>query len=99
MPAVPGATVTIRNEATGVNTVLVTNAAGAYTSPPLVLGRYSVTVDLTGFKKAVSSGILLEGGDQVRQDMILQVGGLTESVEVRSRQWPERHAAGRVAIR
>ena len=82
--AVPGATVTIRNEATGVNTVHVTNAAGAYTSPPLVLGRYSVTVDLSGFKKAVSSSILLEGGDQVRQDMILQVGGLTESVEVRS---------------
>ena len=74
----------IRNEATGVNTVLVTNAAGAYTSPPLVLGRYSVTVDLSGFKKAVSSGILLEGGDQVRQDMMLQVGGLTETVEVRS---------------
>ena len=68
--AVPGATVTIHNEATGVNTVLVTNAAGAYTSPPLVLGRYSVTVDLTGFKKAVSSGILLEGGDQLRQDMV-----------------------------
>ena len=82
--AVPGATVTIRNEATGVNTVQVTNAAGAYTSPPLVLGRYSVTVDLTGFKKAVSSSILLEGGDQFRQDMILQVGALNETVEVTS---------------
>ena len=44
--AVPGATVTVRNEDTGVETVLVTNAAGAYTTPPLVLGRYSVTVDL-----------------------------------------------------
>ena len=62
----------------------MTNGAGAYTSPPLVLGRYSVTVDLTGFKKAVSSGLLLEGGDQVRQDMTLQVGGLNETVEVRS---------------
>src|SRR6476659_986447 len=82
--AVPGATVTIRNEATGVNTVQVTNAAGAYTSPPLVLGRYSVTVDLTGFKKAVSSSILLEGGDQFRQDMILQVGTLNETVQVTS---------------
>src|SRR3954463_12457210 len=82
--AVPGATVTIRNEATGVNTVLVTNGAGAYTSSPLVLGRYSVTVDLTGFKKAVSSSILLEGGDQVRQDMTLQVGGLNETVDVKS---------------
>jgi hypothetical protein len=82
--AVPGATVTIRNEATGVNSLFVTNAAGAYTSPPLVLGSYSVTVDLTGFKKAVTSGILLEGGASVRHDVSLQVGTLTETVEVRS---------------
>src|SRR5512145_3255339 len=60
--AVPGATVTIRNEATGVEVVLTTNESGAYSSPPLVLGTYSVTVDLTGFKKTVSSGILLQGG-------------------------------------
>ena len=60
---VPGATVTISNDATGVSVVLVTNAAGAYTSSPLVLGPYSVTVDLSGFKKGVSTGIRLEGGD------------------------------------
>ena len=81
--AVPGASVTIRNEATGVEVVLTTNESGAYSSPPLVLGRYSVTVDLSGFKKAVSSGILLQGGDTIRQDIALQVGDLTESVEVR----------------
>jgi hypothetical protein len=82
--AVPGATVTIKNEGTGVETVLTTNEAGLYTSPPLVLGTYSVTVDLAGFKKAVSSGILLQGGGAIRQDMALQVGDLTESIEVRS---------------
>jgi carboxypeptidase family protein/TonB-dependent receptor-like protein len=81
--AVPGATVTIRNEATGVDVVLTTNESGAYTSPPLVLGTYSVTVDLTGFKKTVSSGILLQGGGAIRQDIALQVGDLAESVEVR----------------
>jgi hypothetical protein len=80
--AVPGATVTVRNEATGVESVLVTNAAGAYTTTPLVLGTYSVTVDLTGFKRAVTSGILLQGGDQVRHDVTMQVGSLTETVEV-----------------
>src|SRR5829696_3518907 len=63
--AVPGASVTIRNEATGVDVVLTTNASGAYSSGPLVLGRYSVTVDLTGFKKTVSSGIVLQGGDTI----------------------------------
>lgn len=80
--AVPGATVTISNEATSVSTVLVTNAAGAYNSPPLVLGRYSVTVDLTGFKKALTSGILLQGGDLFRHDVNLTVGEMTETIEV-----------------
>ena len=82
--AVPGATVTIKNEDTGVETVVVTNSAGAYTSPPLVLGPYSVTVDLTGFKKSLSSGILLQGAGAIRHDVALQVGALTESVEVQS---------------
>lgn len=82
--AVPGATVTIKNEETGVETVLLTNSAGAYTSPPLVLGRYSVTVDLTGFKKMVASGIRLEGGGAIRHDVPLQVGNFAESVVVRS---------------
>src|SRR5918999_5195004 len=82
--AVPGATVTIKNEDTGVENALVTNNAGAYTSPPLVLGRYSVTVDLTGFKKMVASGILLQGGGAIRHDVALQVGDVTESVEVRA---------------
>jgi hypothetical protein len=80
--AVPGATVTIKNEDTGVETVLVTNTAGAYTSPPLVLGRYAVTVDLTGFKKMVSSGILLQGGGAIRHDVALQVGEVAETVQV-----------------
>src|SRR5262245_16709924 len=79
---VPGATVTVRNEATGVETVLITNAAGAYTSPPLVLGRYSVSVDLTGFKKAVTTGILLQGGDLIRHDVNMQIGNVAETIEV-----------------
>ena len=83
--AMPGATVTIHNEETGVDSVLVTNAAGAYTSPPLVLGRYSVTVDMQGFKRAVTRGILLQGGESVRHDVGLQIGALAETVEVAGR--------------
>src|SRR3954447_8675366 len=83
--AVPGATVTIHNEATGVDITTITNSAGAYTSPPLVLGRYSVTVDVQGFKKAVTNGILLQGGEQIRQDVTMHLGGLEETVQVTSR--------------
>src|SRR5262245_40395037 len=70
---VPGATVTIKNEETGVETSAVTNEAGAYTVPPLVLGRYTVSVDLQGFKKSVTSGILLQGGEAILHDVALQV--------------------------
>jgi hypothetical protein len=80
--ALPGATVTVRNEATGVETVLTTNSAGNYTTNPLVLGPYSVSVNLTGFKKAVTSGIALTPGAVVRHDVSLQLGEMAESIEV-----------------
>ena len=82
--SVSGATVKIRNQETGVDTVLTTNDAGAYTTPPLVLGAYSVTVDHTGFKTSIKTGILVQGGDTIRQDVTLAVGSVTESVEVKA---------------
>src|SRR5687767_2234723 len=83
--AVPGATVAIRNQATGVDTTVVTNDGGAYTSPPLVLGTYTVKVELTGFKTIQSGEILLRGGDQIRHDVGMQVGGLEETIQVTGR--------------
>jgi hypothetical protein len=80
--ALPGASVAVKNEATGVESVLQTNSAGAYTTSPLVLGPYSVTVNLTGFKKAATTGIVLRAGDVVRHDVQLQIGEMAESVEV-----------------
>ena len=80
--AVPGATVTVRNEDTGVETVLTTNSAGAYTTNPLVLGHYSVKVNVSGFKTSATSGIPLTSGDVVRHDVKLDVGDIAETVEV-----------------
>jgi Carboxypeptidase regulatory-like domain/TonB dependent receptor len=82
--SVPGATVKVRDEGTGVVTSLVTNDAGAYTTPPLVLGGYSVTVDHAGFKIAVASGIQLQGAETIRKDVVLAVGSVSESVEVKA---------------
>src|SRR3954452_18765771 len=80
--AVAGATVKVKDEKTGVETSLTTNASGSYTTPPLVLGSYSVAVDHSGFKKAESKGILLTGAQTVRHDVVLAVGAVTETVEV-----------------
>src|SRR5438874_1471023 len=80
--AVAGATVKIRNLGTGVENTFTTNGAGAYTTPPLVLGTYSVTVDHQGFKTAESTGIQLLGAETIRKDISLAVGSTTESIEV-----------------
>src|SRR5215475_8630596 len=82
--SVPDTTVKIRNEATGVETILITNDAGAYTTPPLVVGSYTLTIDHAGFKRSVKSGVLLQGGDTIRQDITLVVGAVTESVDVKA---------------
>jgi Carboxypeptidase regulatory-like domain/TonB dependent receptor len=80
--ALAGATVKIKNLGTGVETAIATNESGAYSSPLLILGSYSVTVDHPGFKTSVSSGIVITGAATVRQDITLAVGSTTESVEV-----------------
>jgi len=80
--AIAGATVKVRNEGTGVETVLTTNGAGAYTTPLLVLGTYSITVDHEGFKASVTSGIQVLGAETIRRDVALAVGSVSESVEV-----------------
>jgi hypothetical protein len=80
--AVPGATVTVTNQGTGVEIILQANSAGAYKTNPLVLGTYSVKVNLAGFKTAQTTGIELTAADVVRHDVILEVGEVTETVEV-----------------
>jgi Carboxypeptidase regulatory-like domain/TonB dependent receptor len=80
--AIAGANVKVRNEGTGVETVLTTNGAGAYTTPSLVLGTYSITVDHPGFKTAQASGVQILGAQTIRTDISLAVGSTTESVEV-----------------
>jgi hypothetical protein len=79
---VVGATVKIRSDDTGVETALTTNDAGAYTSPLLVLGTYTVSVENPGFKTAIRSGIALTGGQVHRVDVTLELGALAERVEV-----------------
>ena len=95
-PRVPGATVTVRNEATGVETVLVTNSAGAYTTAPLVLGPYSVTVNLTRVQEGRGHGDRAPRRRRASATTSCsQVGDLTESVEVTGGGRARRHPARR----
>jgi len=83
-----GASVTATNTATAVATRTVTTSAGIYTIPVLKVGTYEVTVDQSGFKKFVQSGIILEASQTVRVDATMQLGLATQTVEVTAQAAP-----------
>ncbi|HLM55048.1 MAG TPA: TonB-dependent receptor [Pyrinomonadaceae bacterium] len=80
--AVAGATVTVRSQQTNLDTVVQTNDEGSYTVPFLQPGRYTVTVEKEGFKKAVSDVVELHTADRATMDVALEVGGVGETVNV-----------------
>jgi Carboxypeptidase regulatory-like domain/TonB dependent receptor len=80
--AVPGATVDVRNLATGVVTPTITNAEGIYRVPFLIPGSYTVTVSLVGFSKFISDTIEVHVADLLTVDATLKVGALTDEVLV-----------------
>jgi len=79
---VVGARVTIQNTATGVTRNLVTNDVGDYNAVAVKPGTYIVAAELSGFKKTISTPVLLEVGRDIRVDLKLQAGATNETVEV-----------------
>ncbi len=80
----PGAEVVVRNVETGISRSVVTDSAGRFRIPQLGLGQYEVRATVTGFKTEVRNGIVLTVGREAVLDMTLQVGDVTETVEVTS---------------
>jgi hypothetical protein len=85
---VPGVTVTAINKQTGASTSTVTDASGFYTVPNLLPGRYDVTAELQGFRKVTQSNIQLDAAAQVRADLTLSAGTVTEQVTVTAEPTP-----------
>lgn len=78
----PGVTVTLTQEATGVAVTTVTNASGEYVFPGQRIGRYRVAAELQGFKAAVYEGVQLNVQARLQLDFELGVGAVTEQVTV-----------------
>ena len=79
---VPGAKVTAQHTATGLTRTELTNNDGEYSIPQLPVGQYSLTVEHANFKKNERSNIELRVDDKLRQDVVLSVGQVTETVAV-----------------
>lgn len=80
--ALPGVTVTITEINTNITTTAATNGSGYYIFPSLKDGTYKVVAELSGFKKIVRDGVVVDVNTTVRVDLKMEVGAIQESVTV-----------------
>ena len=80
--AIPGATITITEEATGVATTVESDALGNYIRPLIKPGTYSIACESPGFKRSVQTGVVLQSAGRVQSNFVLEIGEVTETIEV-----------------
>ena len=78
----PGVTVKLQAPATGLTRDVVTNAAGVYVFNFLPSGEYEITAELAGFKSVRRADIRLEIGQSLGLDLKMEVGQVSEIVNV-----------------
>src|ERR1700693_2251 len=79
---IPNTQLSIKNVATGEVRTVTTNPAGFYTAPNLLPGKYEVTAVAPGFSTEVRSGITLTVGAQQTLNIAMQIGQVSQKVEV-----------------
>src|SRR5215831_8742872 len=78
----PGVEVTATQTETGVSRMTVANETGLYTLPNLPLGPYKLEASLPGFRTFAQTGIVLQVNSNPTLNITLQVGQVSEQVEV-----------------
>jgi hypothetical protein len=79
----PGATVTAENPSVGVSRTVPSGESGTFVFAQLPPGTYTVTAELSGFKKSGQSGVILPTSSQVNLGvLVLEVGNLSETITV-----------------
>jgi hypothetical protein len=81
---VPGATVTLSNNHTGIETTKTSSESGHYIFDFVDPGTYTVSVEMPGFSKFVQKNVLVQVRGDVTVDATLNIGAVTETVEVQA---------------
>jgi len=80
--AIPGASVTVTDQARGTSAFSTTNAEGLFQANYLLSGMYEVTVELAGFKKYIQRGVSVSISETRDLRITLEVGSVEEAVSV-----------------
>src|SRR5262249_39764336 len=78
----PGVVVTVRNQQTGIERSTLSDETGNYQVAALPVGMYQAEARLPGMKPQIVSGLVLEVGQTVVRDFKLEVGAISEEVNV-----------------
>jgi hypothetical protein len=80
---IPGAAVTVVEQATAFRQATTTNAEGNFVFPQLPAGTYTITAEAKGFKKSESKDVVLSVATRVSLgDLVLEVGSITDTITV-----------------
>ena len=79
---IPGAKVSLTDEGTNLTVTKTTSADGTYVFSPVKIGTYTVSVEAAGFSKAVQSHLSLSINQDLKADITLKPGQVTQTVEV-----------------
>src|SRR5689334_2248397 len=80
--AIPQARVTVTNAGTGLQQNTVTNEAGMFRAEARVPGSYRVEVESEGFQKVVRGPLVLEVGQVIALNIVLELGKATETLVI-----------------
>src|ERR1051326_9204806 len=81
---VPGVVITVLHVETGTSRATKSDAAGGYVFVQLPVGHFTLRGQAPGFKEYVESDILLQVSENRRVDFALEVGNVTERIEVQA---------------
>jgi hypothetical protein len=80
--AIAESTVTVTDVARGVTRTLTTDDSGEYNAPNLLPGEYSVRAEAKGFKSVTRENIVIEVGKELRVDLTLQPGDVSQTITI-----------------
>src|SRR5258706_6550262 len=80
----PGVEITATQTETGIARTTVSNETGSYVLPSLPLGPYRLEAALPGFRTFIQTGIVLQVNSSPVVNPSLEVGQVTEQVEVQA---------------